>query len=216
MKKIFKSKKLKIAIAVLLILQIGLIIICNSIINKTTNELVFNEINQIPHNKVGLLLGTSKFLKSGQPNMYFSNRITAAVELHEAGKIDYFVISGDNSRETYNEPLDMKNELMSNGVPENKIFLDYAGFRTYDSVIRMNKIFGQSTFTVISQEFHNRRALYIANRLGLNAIGFNAEDVSAYNGFKTKVREKFARVKVFIDFLTNSEPKFLGEMIEIK
>ena len=216
MKKIFKSKKLKIAIAVLLILQIGLIIICNSIINKTTNELVFNEINQIPHNKVGLLLGTSKFLKSGQPNMYFSNRITAAVELHEAGKIDYFVISGDNSRETYNEPLDMKYELMSNGVSENKIFLDYAGFRTYDSIIRMNKIFGQTTFTVISQEFHNRRAVYIAKRLGLNAIGFNAEDVSAYNGFKTKVREKFARIKVFVDFLIAKEPKFLGEAIEIK
>jgi len=80
----------------------------------------------------------------------------------------------------------------------------------------MNKIFGQATFTVISQEFHNRRAVYIAKRLGLNAIGFNAEDVSAYNGFKTKVREKFARIKVFVDFLIAKEPKFLGEAIEIK
>ncbi len=80
----------------------------------------------------------------------------------------------------------MKNALVAQGVPENKIFLDYAGFRTFDSVIRMNKIFGQTDFTIISQRFHNERAVYIANRLGLNAVAFNAQDVSAYSGFKTK------------------------------
>jgi SanA protein len=208
-------KKLNILILILIVLAAGLIIICNTIINKTTNDLVYNDTEKIAHNKVGLILGTSKYLKSRQLNMYFANRITAAVELYNAEKVDFFVISGDNSRKTYNEPLDMKNELVSKGVPENKIFLDYAGFRTYDSVIRMNKIFGQTTFTVISQEFHNRRAVYIAKRLKLNAVGFNAKDVSAYNGFKTKVREKFARVKVFIDFLIDKKPKFLGDKIEI-
>ena len=110
----------------------------------------------------------------------------------------------------------MKEELLKNGIPENRIFLDYAGFRTYDSVIRMSKIFGQNSFTVISQEFHNRRAIYIARHFGLNVTGFNAKDVDIYNGFKTKLREKFARVKVFIDILTNKQPKFLGEQIEIK
>ncbi len=215
MKNIFKSKKIKITFLVLIVLIIGIVTVCDKIINYTTNDLVFNAVDNITRNKVGLLLGTSKYLRSGQKNMYFFNRIDAAVALYNAEKIDFLVISGDNSRKTYNEPLDMKNELISRGIPQNKIFLDYAGFRTYDSIIRMNKIFGQTAFTVISQEFHNKRAVYIANRLGLNAVGFNAKDVSAYNGFKTKIREKFARVKVFVDFLIGKEPKFLGEQIEI-
>jgi SanA protein len=109
----------------------------------------------------------------------------------------------------------MKAELVKLGVPAEKIYLDYAGFRTYDSVYRLRDIFGQSSFTVISQEFHNRRAIYIAQELGLQAVGFNANDVDAYNGFKTQLREKFARVKVFIDLLMNKKPKFLGEKIKI-
>ncbi|MCL1867649.1 MAG: YdcF family protein [Paludibacter sp.] len=214
--KIKINKKLKYTLILLLILTTGTVITCNHIITKTSDEFVYNDVNTIPHNKVGLLLGTSKHLKSGRENMYFFNRIEAVVELYNAQKIDFIVISGDNGKQNYNEPLDMKNELIKQGIPENKIFLDYAGFRTYDSLIRMDKIFGQKSFTIISQEFHNRRAVYIAKHLKLNAAGFNAKDVDAYNGFKTKVREKFARVKVFIDFLIHKEPKFLGEPIEIQ
>ena len=215
MKKKFKFKKIKIALLVLVVIAIGGVATCDILISKNANKLVYNDVNLIPHHKVGLILGTSKYLKSGQKNLYFVYRIDAAVALYKAGKIDFFVVSGDNGRKTYNEPLDMKNELISQGVPESKIFLDYAGFRTFDSVIRMNKIFGQTSFTIISQEFHNKRAIYIAKRLGLNSCGFNAKDVLAYSGFKTKVREKFARVKVFVDFWTNKKPKFLGEQIEI-
>ena len=80
----------------------------------------------------------------------------------------------------------------------------------------MKEIFGQNSFTIISQEFHNQRAVYIANALNMNAIGYNAKDVNVYNGFKTKIREKFARVKVFVDFIFDKKPKFLGEKICIK
>ena len=203
-------KKLKYIILLFPILIIVVIIICNRIIEKSTNNLVYSCVTEIPHNKVELLLGTSKYLQSGQLNQYFNNRIKAAVALYNAGKIDFIVASGDNTRKDYNEPVDMKNELVRRGVPKDKIFLDYAGFRTYDSVIRINEIFGQTNFTVISQEFHNRRAIYIANRLGLHAVGFNATDVDAYSGFKTNLRERFARVKVFIDFWIGKKPKFLG------
>ena len=216
MRKLFTFKKIIIMLAVLALVITGIIVTCNAIINKTTEKQIYNDINLIPHNKVGLVLGTSKHLSSGRFNLYFAYRIDAAVELYKAGKIDFFVVSGDNSRKDYNEPLDMRNALVSRGIPENKIFLDYAGFRTYDSVIRMDIIFGQTEFTIISQEFHNQRAIYIANRLGLNAVVFNAKDVDVYNGFKTKLREKFARVKVFVDFLFGKEPRFLGESIEIK
>ena len=215
MRNIFKSKTIIIIFAVLAAILTGTIIVCDTIINKSTNESVYTDVNLIPYNKVGLILGTSKYLRSGQKNMFFFNRIDAAVELYKAGKVNFFVVSGDNGKKTYNEPLDMKNELINQGIAENKIFLDYAGFRTYDSVIRMDKIFGQKSFTIISQEFHNKRAIYIAKRLGLNPTGYNAKDVSSFNSFKNRVREKIARVKVFIDFLINKQPKFLGEQIEI-
>lgn len=209
-------KKLKYIILLFLILVIAVVFICNRIIAKSTNNLVYSSVMEIPHNRVGLLLGSSKYLKNGQPNQYFANRIKATVALYNAGKIDYIVASGENTSMDYNEPIDMKNELVKHGIPEDKIYLDYAGVRTYDSVIRMNKIFGQTNFIIISQEFHNRRAIYIANRLGLQAVGFNAADVDAYNGFKTNLREKFSRVKVFIDFWTGKKTRFLGEEIEIK
>jgi SanA protein len=203
-------------------LLLGLILIslvtwiANRRIEKVTNDLVYKDVNSIPKNKVGLLLGTSKYLRSGELNQYFENRIQATVDLYNAKKIEFIVISGDNRKMSYNEPQDMKRELLLRGIPEERIFLDYAGFRTYDSVIRMNKIFGQSNFTIISQDFHNRRAIFIAMKMNRQAIGYNATDVDVYNGFKTNIREKFARVKVFLDLMIHKEPKFLGESIEIK
>jgi SanA protein len=126
------------------------------------------------------------------------------------------VVSGDNSRKDYDESTQMKNDLIADGIPAEIIFLDCAGFRTWDSLVRMNKIFGQSKFTIVSQKFHNERAVFIARRCGYNVVAFNAKDVDTYYGFKTNVREKFARVKVFVDFWFNKQPKFLGEEIEIK
>lgn len=210
------KKKIIWLLFALIALAIGIMWIADSQIDKSVSGLVYVDLTSIPYNKVGLLLGTSRILGNGRPNYYFVNRIKATADLYHAHKIDYIVISGDNSRKDYNEPLDMKNELIKSGIPENRIYLDYAGFRTYDSVIRLDKIFGQKKFTIISQDFQNRRAIFISKHLGLDAIGYNAKDVDAYSGFKTKLREKFARVKVFLDLLTDKEPKFLGERIEIK
>ena len=212
-----KFKKVYIpTILILIILSLVSILWANSTINKQTESRIYFDTDSIPENNVGLLLGTSKFLRNGNSNQYFENRILATIQLYKAGKIKNVVISGDNSKKDYNEPEDMKNELIKRGIPEDRIYLDFAGFRTYDSVFRMKEIFGQDRFTIISQEFHNQRAVYIASALKLNAIGFNAKDVNAYNGFKTKIREKFARVKMFIDLIFEKKPKFLGDKIEIK
>jgi SanA protein len=212
-----KFKKVYIpTILILIILSLVSILWANSTINKQTESRIYSDTDSIPENNVGLLLGTSKFLRNGNSNQYFENRISATIQLYKAGKIKNVVISGDNSKKDYNEPEDMKNELIKRGIPEDRIYLDFAGFRTYDSVFRMKEIFGQDRFTIISQEFHNQRAVYIASALKLNAIGFNAKDVNAYNGFKTKIREKFARVKMFIDLIFEKKPKFLGDKIEIK
>lgn len=166
----------------------------NARVKSVAKSFVFDDLDSVPHNRVGLLLGTSQYLKSGQTNLYYLYRIDAAEALYKAGKIEKILISGDNSRKDYNEPEDMKQSLMQRGIKEADIVLDYAGFRTYDSVIRAQKVFGQSSFTVISQRFHNERALYISHKLGLESIAFNAKDVTAYSGFKTQLREKLARV----------------------
>ncbi len=199
----------------LLIISLVSIFATNMVVVRTTKNKIFSETDKIPENNVALLLGTSKNTKNGELNQYFTNRILATIELYNAGKIKNIVISGDNSRKNYNEPQDMKNELIKRGIPESRIYLDFAGFRTYDSVIRMKEIFGQNKYTIISQEFHNQRAVYIANFLGFDVIAYNAKEVKAYSGFKTKIREKFARVKMFLDLTFNKKPKFLGEKIEI-
>ncbi len=188
---------------------------CNKKVNDTSQGKLFTDVNMIPYNKVGLLLGTSKYLANGRVNLYYQYRIQAAVGLLKAGKIKYIIASGDNSRETYDEPTQMRMDLMNAGIDSTRIFLDYAGFRTFDSVIRAREIFGQDSLTIISQEFHNQRTIFIATKENMSSIGFNAKDVSKANGFKTQLREKFARVKVFVDYIFGKEPKFLGQKIKI-
>ena len=187
----------------------------NHKIETETKNFVSYDIQKLPNEKVGLLLGTSKILKSGWKNLYFFNRIDAAEQLYKSGKIQYILISGDNSTKDYSEPEDMQAELLKRGIPADKIVLDFAGFRTLDSVVRAKEIFGQNSFIIISQKFHNERAVFLAQHYGIKAYGFNAKDVNKYFGFKTKVREYFARAKVFVDFLLGVEPKFGGEKVEI-
>lgn len=188
----------------------------NYTITNTSKGKTFNNVNSIKKNRVGVVLGTAKYYKDGGINLYFKYRIDAAVELFKNDKIDFILVSGDNSSKSYNEPKTFKKELVKRGIPENVIFLDYAGFRTLDSVIRAHAIFSQDSFTVISQQFHNERAIYLAENNGLNVIGFNANDVGGRNGFKVKLREYFARTKAFLDIIFNVEPKFYGEKVEIK
>ena len=109
----------------------------------------------------------------------------------------------------------MKNALIELGVPEERIHCDYAGFNTFDSVIRAKKIFGLKKLTIVSQNFHNKRAIFIARSNGIDAIGFDADEVNRFHSFKTKFREHFAKVKTVLDVMRNRKPHFLGEPIEI-
>jgi SanA protein len=188
---------------------------CNRIIENTAKGKCYSNVHEIPFNKVGLLLGTSKYLANGEINSYYLYRIEAAVNLIKAGKIKYIVVSGNNNSNGYNEPEQMKADLMKAGIDSAIIFPDYAGFRTFDSMIRLKEIFSQDSVTLISQAFHNARALYIASKEGMEAIGFNAKDVSNTGSFWVQVREKLARVKVFLDYLTGNKPKFLGKKVHI-
>ncbi len=210
------KKKIKIILLLLFVFPIIIVFASNYLIEKSAENKTYSNSNIISKNKVGLVLGTSKILKNGRVNLYFKYRIDATIELYKKGKIDFVLVSGDNGNENYDEPTDFKNELIKRGIPEDKIFLDYAGFRTLDSVIRAKEIFGQKSITIISQKFHNERAIYLAENNGINAIGFNAKDLTGRYGIKTKIREYFARTKAFLDIVFGVQPKFLGKKIEIK
>ncbi len=192
------------------------LIVCNYTINRAAEGKTYSTIESVPKNRVGLVLGTSKRRSNGQPNPYYTYRIDATIALFKAGKIDFVLVSGDNGTIYYNEPTTIKKDLVKGGIPENRIFLDYAGFRTLDSMVRAKAVFGLDQVTVISQKFHNERAIYLAEKKGLHAIGFNATDVTGQPGLKVKLREYFARVKVFLDLVINTQPKFFGDTIEIK
>lgn len=209
-KRIFKIT------GVLILLLILVIITCNYIIISTADGKTFSDIAKVPKNRVGLVLGTSNKIMDGSSNPYYTHRINATIALFQAGKIEFILVSGDNGSIYYNEPNTIKKDLVDAGIPENIIFLDYAGFRTLDSMVRAKFIFGLDQVTVISQKFHNERAIYLAQHKGLNAIGFNAKDLPTSQGFKVQLREYFARVKVFLDVLFNTQPKFYGTKIEIK
>ena len=206
-----------IKITILLFVFLGIATLLTSFwIDFKANGKTHNSVEEIPKNKVGLVLGTGKMLLNGQINLYYTYRINAAVALFEAGKIEYILISGDNGNSNYDEPSDFKNDLIKRGIPEDCIFLDYAGFRTLDSVLRAKEIFGLTSMTIISQEFHNERAIYLAQNKGINAIAFNAKDVTGRYGLKTRLREYLARVNASLDVVFNTNPKFLGEKIDIK
>jgi SanA protein len=208
-------KLIKVTI-ILILIPVAMILVANLTIELRTQGKTYADTSEIPKNKVGLVLGTAKLLRSGNVNKYFQYRIAASVKLYKAGKIDFVLVSGDNGRTEYDEPTDFKEALIADGIPENKIFLDYAGFRTLDSVVRAKKVFGQNSLTIISQEFHNERAIFLAEANDIKAVGFNARDASIRYGLKVRIREYFSRTKVFIDILFGVKPKFLGEPIEIK
>lgn len=210
-----KRKKIARFFLIVSLLIIAVIYFSNSIIENNAEGKLFNSTENIPKNKVGLLLGTVKYLSDGRINLYYQFRLDAAVELYKARKIDFILVSGDNGSKGYDEPTDFKNDLIEAGIPENKIYLDYAGFRTLDSVVRVKEVFGQSSITIISQQFHNERALYLAQHFDIEAIGFNAKGVSGKKALKVQLREYLARVKVFVDILLGVDPKFLGEPIEV-
>lgn len=210
-----RKKIILLFLSLLLITSLVFVFVANRLIEQAAEGKLYSDADAIPYNKTGLLLGTGKFLSNGRVNRYYQYRIDAALSLIRKQKIKYLIISGDNSRVDYNEPQTMKNDLVKAGVDSSVIFLDYAGFRTFDSIVRLEEIFGQDSVTIISQPFHNERAVYLATKKGIAAIGFNARDVAASAGIKVKIREKLARVKVFIDGWLNRKPKFGGEKINL-
>ena len=197
----------RIIIGFYLTILIGIVTIaaCNLIVIHSTKDRIYDDVKQIPYKEVGLLLGTSPVARFGGTNIYFTYRIDAAVKLYKTKKISRILISGDGKNSKgYDEPQCMKRLLVERGIPANVITLDKKGLRTYDSVIRARDIYGVSDCTVISQQFHNERTIFLADHHDIDAIGFNAKDAPYKYGkpaIMVKIRELLAKVKVFTDLI---------------
>ncbi|WP_185155513.1 SanA/YdcF family protein [Rudanella paleaurantiibacter] len=188
--------------------SVVVVLLCNWwVVTSTRNQIYFN-IHQLPSNDVALVLGTSKFVRSGKENLFFRYRMEATARLWKEGKIKYIILSGNNDSEYYNEPMDMQKALLKLGVPEDVMTLDYAGFRTFDSVVRCKEVFNQDKITIVSQNFHNARALYIGNHEGIEAIAFAAQDVPDGYSLRTLIREYMARPYAMLDvYLIRPKPE---------
>jgi len=179
-------------------------------ISLQTETQVYQDIEQLPPHDVALVLGTSKYI-GRTLNTYYSHRIKAAIDLYEADKVKFFLLSGDNAHRSYNEPWTMKRDLLKEAIPEQAIHLDYAGFRTLDSVIRAKEIFDADNFVIITQAFHCERALYIANYHNIDAVCLAVPGPTGKAGLYVRFREVFARAKALLDlYILDKQPKYLG------
>ncbi len=184
---------------------------------QSTRSARYTDLRTVPQNEVGLVLGTGRLLKNGTVNWHFRSRVLAAAQLYQAGKVKHLLLSGDNHSRDYDEPTDMKQALLALGVPESAMTLDYAGFRTLDSVVRARKIFGQQQVTLITDDFHCARAVFLARHQGLEAIAFASAEVPVARSFRSRLRECAARVVAVTDtFVVHRQPRFLGQKIEVR
>lgn len=181
-----------------------IILVCDQIVERNASKNTFSDVNLIPNSEVGLVLGTTPQTRLGtERNLDFDYRIEAATSLFKAHKVKSLLLSGDgNSLGGVNEPVCMKTALMEKGVSSEAIILDEKGLRTYDSIVRLNRLYGVKNFTIISQPFHNERALYLAQHLDLDietVYAFNAKEKTDVNSKIVRLREYLARVKMFLD-----------------
>jgi SanA protein len=184
-------------LAILIALGLAVVLFIDRRVAQT-DVLIRSDVTAIEPRPVGLLLGTSKTV-AGRPNLHFERRMAAAAALFEAGKIERILVSGDRSGPDYDEPADMQAALVALGVPPERIDQDPRGYSTLASLLRAQRVYGLDRITIISQRSHCQRALYIAGRLGIDAIGFAAADVHGPVGWWVRLREALARVKAVIE-----------------
>ena len=193
-------RRLALVLACMLFLGMLALLAADLRVERRAAGRVYGDVSDIPAREYGLLPGTSRLVHGKYLNTYFYNRIHAALELYRAGKIRKIIVSGDNGRADYNETGDMARELIAEGVAPEDVLSDYAGFRTLDSVVRARNLFGASELTVISQRFHCERAIYLASEHGVDALGFEADEVAPRAiRVKLAVREALARVLAVLD-----------------
>ncbi|WP_264525371.1 vancomycin high temperature exclusion protein [Flavobacterium sp. N502536] len=197
----------------LAILGFVIIVSVNLYVKSSTSDLIYPTANNLPKNQVGIIFGAG--INGDQPSKYLKDRLDAGILLYQTHKIDKILLSGDNGRDEHDELTVMKNYCYQHGVDTTKIYVDYAGFDTYSTMFRAKSIFNVKSATLVSQEYHLNRAVYIGQKLGVQSVGFSANE-GEYLGYKyVTFREYGSIFKAFFDVLRNREPRFLGNPIDI-
>ncbi|KEZ79175.1 vancomycin high temperature exclusion protein [Salinisphaera hydrothermalis] len=186
-------------------------IAANAWVLGSTRERIYDDPARMPVYDFAVVLGTSPYTHTGNPNALFTNRIKAAAQLYHDGRVRHLLVSGANPSRAYNEPRKMYQALRRRGVPDSAITLDYAGFRTLDSIVRAQRIFGLNAFVIVSQRYHEYRALFLAQHEGIEAIGYTWPEEDRRQPLRTEAREYLARVKAVLDlYVLHTRPRFLG------
>ncbi|MCM1316736.1 MAG: YdcF family protein [Bacteroides sp.] len=218
MKKNNWTKRLIVSVIILMGLLALVMAVCDRMVDHEAKNRLYDSVEDVPHRKVGLVLGTSPISTwNGRRNYYFDHRIKAAAELYKSGKVDWLVVSGGDYRNTengYDEPVAMRDSLIKQGVDSIRIVLDYDGTRTLNSIAKVRDVYRQDSIIIISQKYHNERALYQAKHLGIEAIGFNAKTPGRRTSWwRNRGREVLARVKLFIDISRGVQPDIKESMV---
>lgn len=193
-----------------IIILFSIPVILNYVVIMSSSKRIYSNLKEIPTNDIGLVLGTNKNIKGNKPNRFFKYRIDATYKLYSEKKISYIIVSGDGKDA---EDKDMMKELVKKGVPKDVIYLDSKGYSTVDSILRLKEVFGVQKVTIISQQFHNQRAIFISLFKGVDAIAYNAETVPFFD-FVFTLRDFLARLKSFYDIFIYKIKT--DEKIEIK
>ncbi len=190
------------------------IITLNVYVSCKVRKYIYSDTRAVPSCYTAIVPG-ALVSNTGYPSNFLQDRLDAAIELYKQKKIKRFLLSGDHGTPNYDEVNGMRKYLLSKNVETKDIFLDHAGFDTYNSMIRAKEIFQVTDAIIVTQDFHLPRAIYIAKSKGLNAFGIKA-DKQDYPGInRLRFREKLAMVKAFIEISINKKPRFLGEKIPI-
>ena len=201
---------LLVIIGLLLLTALGL----DRWISWKTSPWIYDDLQDLPYRQVGVVLGTAKYYRTGVINQYYRYRIQGALNAYNSGKVNYLLLSGDNAQQSYNEPVTMRKDLIAAGVDPQDIVLDYAGFRTLDSIVRTRKVFDANDFIIITQRFHCERALFIAMHRGIQAQCYAVP--SPKDMLTVRVREFGARLGALADlYIFKREPRFLGPLLPI-
>lgn len=191
-----------------LLFVLSLVIGCDLVVSYHSAGRIFADPDRLPENSVGVVLGTSKMIRANQSNLHFETRMNAAADLYRQGKIRHILVSGSHNSPYYNEVRDMRKALIALGVPPDAITEDPSGFRTLDSVVRASRVFGQARYTIISDDFHVRRAVFLARRQHSDVVGYAAERIAMRYSIRSRMREVLARVKAVLDvYVFHTQPR---------
>ena len=208
------KKRLLIIAAALAVLVAAVLVPDIIVVSSAKNRIITaDEAAELENTDCVLVLGAG--VRNGSPTPMLRDRLITGISLYKSGAAPKIIMSGDHGREDYDEVNVMKSYAVENGVPDGDVFMDHAGFSTYDSVYRAKAVFEADSIIIVTQKYHLYRALYIAERLGVNAVGVSA-DLDDYSGqLKRDLREIAARDKDFFSCLFKPEPKYLGEKIPV-